>query len=188
VLHFHLDAVHERLTFKAIPFECIELVRSRRLDDEPDRAFLWPLRRVPHVRRQQENLALANRNIVEVAVIHQLEQHVAFELVEKFLHRVVMAVRSLGPPTTWTVISPSSNTFLFPTGGLSRCRCSSIHFWKLKAWSRRFSMGPLLLRSQDERRGLLFDETRDFIDDRFRRRVDFGDQCRKMLPVFRGEL
>src|SRR5262249_44117064 len=48
--------------------------------------------------------------------------------------------RWFGPPTTCTVISPSSNTFLFPTGGLSRCWLSPIHFWKLNACSRPFGI------------------------------------------------
>src|SRR5262249_57093885 len=34
-------------------------------------------------------------NIVEVAVVDHLEQHVAFELVEEFLYRIVMIVRAL---------------------------------------------------------------------------------------------
>src|ERR1700754_5214411 len=37
-------------------------------------------------------------------------------------------------------MSPSSNTFLLPTGGLSRCSFSAIHFWKLKAFSRPVCM------------------------------------------------
>ena len=44
VLHFHLDAVNQRLAFEAIPFERVVLMRARRLDDETDGAFLRPLR------------------------------------------------------------------------------------------------------------------------------------------------
>ena len=50
------------------------------------------------MRRQQENLTLANGNIVKVAFIDDLEQHVAFELVKKFLHRIVVIVGALVRP------------------------------------------------------------------------------------------
>src|SRR5215831_12509094 len=45
--------------------------------------------------RQKENFTLANGNVVEVAIVYDLEQHVAFELVEEFLYRIVMIVRAL---------------------------------------------------------------------------------------------
>ena len=41
-------------------------------------------------------------------------------------------------------MSPSSNTFLLPTGGFSRCWCSSIQLWKLKACSRPVAMARVL--------------------------------------------
>src|SRR4029077_12390176 len=98
MLHLHLDAVHERSALEAIPFESVELARPRRLDHQPDRAFLRPLRRVPDVRRQEEDLSLANGNVVEVAVVDDLEQHVALELIEEFLHRIVVIVRAFVRP------------------------------------------------------------------------------------------
>src|SRR6185436_17689018 len=46
------------------------------------------------------------------------------------------SVRAFGPPTTWTIRSSASrNTIWLPTGGLSRCACSSIQREKLKAAS-----------------------------------------------------
>jgi len=39
--------------------------------------------------------------------------------------------KMLRPPTTIMINSESSYTSLFPTGGLSKSRCSSIHFLKL---------------------------------------------------------
>ena len=46
------------------------------------------------MRRQQEDLALADRHVIEIAgggVMH-LQQHVAFHLVEEFLDRIVVVV------------------------------------------------------------------------------------------------
>src|SRR2546428_14060 len=63
------------------------------------------------MRRQQENLALANGNVVKIAVVDNLEQHVAFKLIEEFLHRIVMIVGSLGRPAD----SRSSFEFLAST-------------------------------------------------------------------------
>src|SRR6185436_6698745 len=54
------------------------------------------------------------------------------------------SVRAFGPPTTWTIRSSASrNTIWLPTGGLSRCACSSIQREKLKAAS-------MLLESEGE--------------------------------------
>ena len=55
--------------------------------------------------------------------------------------------RWFGPPTTKAIMSASSQICLLPTGGFSRCRCSSIQSWKLNALSfvivDRPSPGPL---------------------------------------------
>src|SRR5262249_51498829 len=95
---FHLDAVDQRVALETIPFEGIELVGPRCLDHEADRAGLRSLRAVADMRRQQENLSFANGNVIEIAVVDDLEQHVAFELVEEFLHRIVMIVGALVRP------------------------------------------------------------------------------------------
>src|SRR5688572_24640250 len=48
-----------------------------------------------HMRRQQEHVALLDRHIVEIAVVADLEHHVALELVEKLLDRIVVVVAAL---------------------------------------------------------------------------------------------
>src|SRR4029450_5662928 len=48
--------------------------------------------------RQQENLSLANGNVVKIPVVDNLEQHVAFKLIEEFLPRIVMIVGALVRP------------------------------------------------------------------------------------------
>ena len=66
VLHLDLDAVHQRAAFEAIPFEAIDLVGWRvRLDHETDRAGR-ALRRMAHMRRQQEDVAFADRHVIEL--------------------------------------------------------------------------------------------------------------------------
>ena len=99
MVDLHLDAVHQRAALEAVPFEGIERIGvvALRLDHEADRAR-GPLRRVPHMRRQQEHLALLDRHVVEIAVVADLEHHVALELVEELLHRVVMIVAALVRP------------------------------------------------------------------------------------------
>ena len=89
-----------------------------------------------HVRRQQEDLALADRDVDALAVLHRGERDAAFELVEEFLAGIdVEIAAAFGPPTTMMMNSLSVKTCLLPTGGLSRCRCSSIQRLKLKARS-----------------------------------------------------
>src|SRR5690606_35862313 len=51
-----------------------------------------PLRRVRHVRRQQEDLALADRDRPVLAVLDHLELYVALELVEELLALVEVVV------------------------------------------------------------------------------------------------
>src|SRR5262245_3530646 len=95
VLDLHLDTVYERAAFEAVPFEGVELVRPRRLDHEPDRARLRALRRMPHMRGQQKDVARADRDVVELPVVDDLQQHVALELIEELLDRVVVIVGPL---------------------------------------------------------------------------------------------
>jgi len=100
MLDLHLDAVHEIAAFKAVPLERVVRIAivALRLDHKANRSRR-PLRRVPHVRRQQEHLALADRHVVEIAVVADLEHHVALELVEELLHRIVVIVGALVRPT-----------------------------------------------------------------------------------------
>ena len=64
------------------------------LDDEPD-AVRRPLRRMAHVRRQQEHVAGANRHVARTPVLHDAQHHVARELVEELLERIVVIVGAL---------------------------------------------------------------------------------------------
>src|SRR5262249_32572228 len=82
VLHRCFDEMHEGPALEAIPPERIEVVWPRRLDDETDRTCR-PLWGMPHMWRQQEHIALADRHVVEPPAVHDLEHHVALELIEK---------------------------------------------------------------------------------------------------------
>ena len=48
-----------------------------------------------HVRRQQEDVAGADRHVARTAVLHDPQRHVAVELVEELLERVVVVVGAL---------------------------------------------------------------------------------------------
>jgi hypothetical protein len=61
------------------------------LDDESD-GMRRALRRVRHVRRDQQDFAGADRHVERAAVLHGLEHHVALELIEEFLARVDVVV------------------------------------------------------------------------------------------------
>src|SRR5262249_58144323 len=65
MLNADLHAVDERAAREAVPFEAVDIVRPRRLDHEPDRARLPPLRRMAHMWRQQGYIALPGRHLVE---------------------------------------------------------------------------------------------------------------------------
>src|SRR5262245_201457 len=47
------------------------------------------------MRRQEEDVALPNRNVVEIAVVDDLEHHVALELIEELFDGIVVVVRAL---------------------------------------------------------------------------------------------
>ena len=61
------------------------------LHDEPD-GIGKPLRRVRYMGRQPQHVALAAGNIHAPPVLDRPQQHVAFELVEELLARVVVVV------------------------------------------------------------------------------------------------
>src|SRR5262249_34030907 len=61
----HLDAMDQRTTGEAEPLEAVDVIRPRRFDHEPDRALLWTLWRMAHMRGQQKYITLADRHIVE---------------------------------------------------------------------------------------------------------------------------
>src|ERR1700677_3199933 len=62
-LQLDLGAMDQLMAVRAKPFECIQAsLRARYFDDDAD-CISRPLRRVAHVLRQQENLALFDRNL-----------------------------------------------------------------------------------------------------------------------------
>src|SRR5882724_6626728 len=76
----------------AVPLEAIELARfSLALDHQSHRVGA-ALRRVRYQGRQQEYFAFADRHVGGASVLHRLQHHVAFELVEEFLARVDVVV------------------------------------------------------------------------------------------------
>src|SRR5262245_21975749 len=98
MLDFHLDAVNQCAALEAVPFEGVECVGPRRLDHQSDRAFLRPLRGMTDVRREEEDVALPYRDVVEIAVVDDLEHHVALELIEELFHRIIVVVGALVRP------------------------------------------------------------------------------------------
>src|SRR5579862_3674733 len=92
----NFDAMHAVATAEAVPLESVPLAfRPLRLDHQAHRAGYRPLGRMPDMRRQQEDIALADRHVVMPAAVDDLQDHVAFELIEEFLRRIVMEVRPL---------------------------------------------------------------------------------------------
>ena len=85
VFDLHLDAMDQRAAREAEPLEAVDVVRPRGFDHEPDRARLRPLRRMTHMRRQQEHVALADWHVIERSVVEDLEDHFALDLVERNL-------------------------------------------------------------------------------------------------------
>ena len=91
-----LAAVHERSALGAVPLEAVGVaLRAGSLDDQADRAGHRPLRRVAHVRRQQEHLPLADRDVARRTVVPDAQDHVAAQLVEELVARVVVVVGAL---------------------------------------------------------------------------------------------
>src|SRR5262249_62096190 len=54
--------------------------------------ILKTLRRMMNVGRQKEDLACLDGNILGLAIIHDAQDHVSFELIKKLLARIVMVV------------------------------------------------------------------------------------------------
>src|SRR5579863_5752050 len=66
----HFDAMNARMAVRAIPFEGVDhAFRSLAFDDEADAAGDRPLRRMPDMRRQQEDIAGLDRNIARLAIV-----------------------------------------------------------------------------------------------------------------------
>src|SRR5579864_2855019 len=91
-VQLYLDAMEERVAARTIPFEAVDHPRrTLPLDHEPDCPHR-SLRRMAQMRRQQEDRSLANRQIMRLTVFENAEHHVALELIEEFLERIVMIV------------------------------------------------------------------------------------------------
>jgi len=85
--------------------------------------------------RQQDDLARLHRNLPRAAILDHVEDDVAAQLVEEFLVRVVVVVAALVRTADHLddQVLGRRNTSRLPTGGFSRCACSSIQREKLNA-------------------------------------------------------
>src|SRR6218665_2528622 len=93
------DPMHQVMAIEAVPLECVEHPnRTLALDHQTAAPGLWTLRRVAHVRRQQENIALLQIDAFQFSLIHDVQPGVAFELVEEFFQRVVMEIGAMIRP------------------------------------------------------------------------------------------
>src|SRR5262249_44191337 len=81
---------------EAEPFEAVDIALAPgTFDDEADRARDRPLRRMTRVRPNQEYIAFPDRNIVDLSLLGYLENHVALELIEELLDRIVVEIDPL---------------------------------------------------------------------------------------------
>src|ERR1051326_9150352 len=77
VLHVHLDAGDARPAARAVPLEgVVHLARAHLLDHQADRARRR-LGRVPEVARNEQDLALVDRDVARPAIFYRLEHDVA---------------------------------------------------------------------------------------------------------------
>ena len=91
----HLGAMHQVVALQAVPLEGVLLaLGSLRLDHQPDASGHGTLRGVPDVCGQEEDVALPDGNVPRrlSRLLHDAQHHVALQLVEELLHRVVMEV------------------------------------------------------------------------------------------------
>src|SRR5215470_13675883 len=88
ILDLHFDAMHALAAVEAIPFEAVDIALAPRpFDHEADRARNRPLRRVADVRPDEKHLTLSDRDVVDLAILGDLQSHVALELIEELLDR-----------------------------------------------------------------------------------------------------
>ena len=92
----HLNPMHPLTALEAEPFEAVDIALAPgTFDDEADRARDRPLRRMTRVRPNQEYIAFPDRNIVDLSLLGYLENHVALELIEELLDRIVVEIDPL---------------------------------------------------------------------------------------------
>src|SRR5215471_4723608 len=88
--------MEERAAVEAQPFQTIlGAWPPGAFDDKPDRALNRALWRVAQMRRREKDLPFADRHIVYSARFGNLQEHIAAQLVEELLGRVVMEVGPL---------------------------------------------------------------------------------------------
>ena len=76
----------------AVPEEAVLFAGAAlALHDKSDRVG-EALRRMRHVRWQQQDVAFADCDVDRLPVLHGLQHHVAFELVEELLARIVVKI------------------------------------------------------------------------------------------------
>src|SRR5579864_4968465 len=98
ILQLNLDAMKQRLAFCAIPLEAVDhACGALALDDQAD-ASVRPLRRVPNMRWKKKDAAFADRKIARPPVLADAQHHVALDLIEEFLERIVVKIGApIGP-------------------------------------------------------------------------------------------
>ena len=98
-LHLRRDVGHEEVLFKnffialgAIPLQTVgHAFMPHFFDDEADRVgfALWRMR---HFGRQKEDFASADRHVYGLVFVDDAQDHIAFQLVEKFFRFIVMEI------------------------------------------------------------------------------------------------
>lgn len=98
-LQQHLVALDDVATAGAVPLEGVLLaLRALVLCHKTEAAGFRPLRRMQDMRRLQEHVAFAQVDPLVAVALPQQQIGVALELVEEFLHRVVMEVAAAVRP------------------------------------------------------------------------------------------
>src|SRR5690606_14016104 len=96
VRHRHLDPMQEIAAVEAEPLEAIEGSGwAWGFDHQSKGTGNWALWRVAHVRWQHEDLAFADRHVINLPAFGDLQQHVPFELVEELRHGIIVEIHPL---------------------------------------------------------------------------------------------
>jgi hypothetical protein len=91
--------MHAGRALRAVPLEAVDrALRPRALDHEAQAPGLRALRRVPHGRRQQEDVAFRQVDARVLPAVQQEQVRVAPELPEELLVRIVVEVGALVRP------------------------------------------------------------------------------------------
>jgi hypothetical protein len=103
--------MNETAALKAVPLEGIlSAFGALGLNNEADATGYRPLRRVSDMLGQEEDVAFANNDVVELTIIEYLQNHIPFKLVEELFYRVVMKVSTL----IWTADNESHHVSVLP--------------------------------------------------------------------------